>query len=91
MLFKGGLVNLQDLGEVLDVLGRSLGLAIEKGGYSDFLTAEGLGNGLEREVLLLLGLEEDWRGGRKARGDGGLRWSMDCLGKRRQTMHLHRG
>lgn len=80
LLLKGGLVDFEDVGKILDVFGRGLGLAIEKGGNCDFLPAKGLGNGLKGKVLLLLGLEQDWGGGWKAWSDGGLQrvnWQLE--------------
>jgi len=50
-----------------------LGLAVEQGGAGDFVTAEGLGNGFEGEVLLLLCGEEE-------RGGGGKAWNDRLLG-----------
>lgn len=65
--------DVQELAQVLDILLAGLGLAVEEGGASDFVTANGLGDRLEGEVLLLLCGEEE-RGGRwKARNDRLLR------------------
>ena len=56
------MVNVQKVGKILDVFGAGLSLAVEKSGYNDFLTAKLLCNGLERQVLGLLCLEESGGG-----------------------------
>jgi hypothetical protein len=72
LLSEGGLVDGEEGGEGLDVLGGSLGLAIEEGGYGDFVAPDFLADGLEGEVLFSLCLEESGRGGRKAGDERGL-------------------
>lgn len=59
-----GLIDLEDFGEVLNVVGAGHGLTVEEGCDNHFLTAERLGNGLKGEVLGLLGFEKGRRGGR---------------------------
>lgn len=63
-LFSG---DIQYFGKLLDVLRRGHGLSVEQSSDCYLLTSDLLCNGLEGEVLLLLRIEEGYRGGRKAR------------------------
>lgn len=65
--------DVQELGQVLDVVRAGLGLAVKKRRNGDLFAAELLGDGFEGQVLLLLGLEEGRRGRRETMDEGGLR------------------
>ncbi|CAG8647440.1 1932_t:CDS:2, partial [Scutellospora calospora] len=54
-----GFGDVEDLGEVHEVLLRGGRVAVEHGGRGDFFAAEGLGDGFEGEVLGFFGGEED--------------------------------
>jgi len=77
-----GLGDVEDLGQVLDVLLVGWGVAVEHGGGRDLLAAEGLGDGFEGEVLGLFGGEEEAAVGGEFGGGGcleGLLVLRSCL------------
>lgn len=51
-------------------------MAVEHGGCGDFFAAEGFGDGLEGEVLGLLGVEEDAAVGSEFGSGGLLEWMV---------------
>jgi hypothetical protein len=67
LLLEQGRRNVQKLGELDNVLGRGLGLAIEESGSGDLIPADMLGDLLEAQLLVRLGLEKGLRGGREIR------------------------
>ena len=74
MRFENRLVDFKDLGECLDVVWRSLSLAVEEGCDGDFVAAEGCGDGFEGEVFALFGGEEEGGLGGEA-GEDVLLWT----------------
>jgi hypothetical protein len=71
-----GLGDVEDLGELLDVLLVGGRVAVEHGGGGDFLAAEGLGDGFEGEVLGFFGGEEEGAVGGEFGGGGCLEFNV---------------
>ena len=69
---EGGMVDVEGLGELLDVLGGGSGLAVEESGDGDFVAAELLGEGFEGELFAGFGGEEGRGGAGEDRVLGGL-------------------
>ena len=59
LLLEQGLRNPQDRGELLDIFGGGLGLAVEDGRNGDFIATEVLGDLLEGQLPAGFGAEED--------------------------------
>ena len=60
------LIDLEDLRELFDILGRGLRLPIEDGSDGDFITADGFADVGESEIFLDFGVEEGLGLGREA-------------------------
>lgn len=58
LLGNGFFRNTEQLGQLVDILGRSLDLPVEQAGNGNFTPPQMLGNGLEGQALVCLGLKE---------------------------------
>jgi hypothetical protein len=69
------------VGQLGDIFGGGLRLAVEEGGDGDFAAAKLLGNGLEGQGFGCFGIEEGFGGGREAVNEGCLlrSSSVRCL------------
>lgn len=77
LLLEKRLRNVEDGCEILDVLGRCLGLAVEDGCCCYFIAANMLGNLFETEFFGCFGFEEGLGGGREVGVLGGLYHGRD--------------
>ena len=73
--------NIQQCGELLDILRRSLGLTVEDGGGGYFITADMVGNLFKAKLFGSLCLKEGFGGLGEVRMLGCLDWKREYLGK----------
>lgn len=83
--------DIEKRGQFLDVVGRSLSLPVEEGCHSNFVTANLLCNGLERQLFLCFCLEESGGRRREARDQRCLYSFASDLKKKDKEFYLHQG
>ena len=90
LILKCGMIDVEEIRQLLDVLLGSFTLAVEDGSDSDFIATEFLGNGFEGDALPLLCVEERRGGLRKARKQRGLTsWSTSIIDLQSGQTCLH--